>query len=77
MPEICITLRHISVAHPWPLSRSNVVHAEWELDETDREGHHHHLTGVSAIEVEGGKTRHLEDYILEQQQRAAIPAADV
>lgn len=55
MPETRFALRHVSVVNPFAVTASNVVHAEWDLDEVDREGHRYHITGVTTWVVERGK----------------------
>ena len=44
-PEIHFTIKHLSVEKTMAISGTNAVHAEWDLDETDREGNAYHLTG--------------------------------
>lgn len=66
MPEISFTLCHISVENIVAMGSSNVVHVEWAVDETDREGTSYHVTGVTAFEIEGGKARRVKDYIFDQ-----------
>lgn len=72
MPSIAFTLRHVSVENVFAMGGTNVVHAEWDLDETDAEGRSYHLTGVTALELEGGKARRVKDYIFDQDVIAAI-----
>jgi ketosteroid isomerase-like protein len=72
MPQIHFTLRHVSVDRIFALGATNAVHVEWDLDETDREGHAYHLTGVTAMEVEGGKVRRSKEYVFEQDLLASI-----
>lgn len=72
MPGIRFTLRHISVENIFAVGATNVVHVEWDLDETDRAGHPYHLTGVTAFDVVGGKARWVKDYIFDQNLLASI-----
>jgi ketosteroid isomerase-like protein len=77
MPETRFALRHVSVENIFALTASNVVHAEWDLDEADREGNRYHVTGVTAFVIEGGKTRTAKDYIFDQPLLASIwPSTD-
>ena len=72
MPEIHFTLRNVSVDNIFAMGATNVVHAEWDLDETDQEGNAYHLTGVTAFHVEGGKAKLVKDYIFDQDVLAVI-----
>lgn len=72
MPEIRFTLRHVSVENIMAMGGTNVVHAEWDLDEKDAEGNEYHLTGVTAFDIRGGKAQSAKDYIFEQDRLAAI-----
>lgn len=72
LPESRFTLRHVSVENIFALGASNVAHAEWDVEETDRDGTTHHMTGVTAFEVEGGKARFVKDYIFDQDVLAEI-----
>jgi SnoaL-like domain len=77
MPAIRFTLRHVSVENIFAVGASNVVHVEWELDETDQEGRSYYLTGVTAFEVVGGKAKRVKDYIFDQNTIAQIwPSKD-
>lgn len=66
------TLRHVSVENIFALTATNVVHAEWDLDEVDKEGKRYHVTGVTAFVVAGGRTRTAKDYIFDQPLLASI-----
>jgi ketosteroid isomerase-like protein len=66
MPQISFTLRHVSVENIFAMGPTNVLHVEWDLDETDTAGRRYHLTGVGAFEIEGGKARRVKDYIFDQ-----------
>ncbi len=72
MPEIRFTLRHVSVENIMAMGGTNVVHAEWDLDEKDTEGNTYHLTGVTSFDIRGGKAQVVKDYIFEQDRLAAI-----
>ena len=72
MPEIHFTVNHISVDNIFAVGATNVAHAEWDLEETDREGNTYRLTGVTAFQVEGGKARHIKDYIFDQDLLSEI-----
>ncbi len=72
MPVIQFTLRHVSVANIFALGATNVLHVEWSVKETDREGHSYQLTGVTAFDVGGGKARKVRDYIFDQDVLASI-----
>lgn len=72
MPEIRFTLRHVSVEKTMAMGGTNVVHAEWDLDEKDADGNSYHLTGVTAFDIRGGKAHSAKDYIFEQDRLGAI-----
>ena len=72
MPEIEFTLRHVSVEDIFAMGPSNSVLVEWDLDETDHQGASHHLTGVTAFEIEGGKARRVKDYVFDQDVLAEV-----
>lgn len=67
MPKIQYTLTHVLLERPLALGASNVAHVEWELDQTDLEGHSYRLTGVTVFRVEGGKAIYAKNYIFEQE----------
>jgi ketosteroid isomerase-like protein len=66
MPVTRFTLRHVSVENIFALGGTNTVSVEWDLDERDTEGHSYSLTGITRLEVVGGKARHVKDYIFDQ-----------
>jgi len=72
MPEIQFTLRHVSVENIFAMGATNVVHAEWDLDETDTDGNSYHVTGVTAFDIKGGKARLIKDYIFDQDVLSRI-----
>jgi ketosteroid isomerase-like protein len=72
MPEIHFTLRHVSVENIFAMGATNVVHAEWDVDETDMEGNSYHVTGVAAFDIKGGKVRLVKDYIFDQDVLSRI-----
>lgn len=77
MPEIHFTLTHVSVKNIFAMGATNVVHAEWDLDQTDTEGNSYHLTGVTSFDIKGGKAQLVKDYIFDQDVISAIwPARD-
>jgi ketosteroid isomerase-like protein len=72
LPTNRFTLRHVTVENIFALGATNVVHAEWEDEETDEEGNTYFMTGITAFEVEGGKARYVKDYIFDQDVLAEI-----
>ncbi len=72
IPVIRFTLRHVSVENIFAFSGTNVLHVEWDVEETDREGHVYHMTGVTAFDIVGGKARMVKDYIFDQDVLASI-----
>jgi ketosteroid isomerase-like protein len=72
MPKIHFTVNHVLVDNIFAMGPTNVVHAEWDLDETDQEGNTYHLTGVTAFQIEGGKAKLIKDYIFDQEIVSAI-----
>jgi ketosteroid isomerase-like protein len=66
MPETKFTIRHTAVEDIFALNATNNLYVEWEVDQTDREGQRYHATGVTRFRVEGGKIRHVKDYIFDQ-----------
>jgi ketosteroid isomerase-like protein len=72
MPEIHFTLRHVTVDNIFAMGATNVVHAEWDLDEADQEGNTYHVTGVTAFQIEGGKAKLIKDYIFDQDIVSAV-----
>ena len=71
MPEIRFTIRHAAVEDIFALTATNTGYVEWELDQKDQGGKHHHATGVTKFRVEGGKNRHGKDYVFDQVVAAA------
>jgi ketosteroid isomerase-like protein len=70
-PATVFTVRSISVEHPMALGGNNTVHVEWDLNETDQQGHHINVSGVTALRVRGGKVVHARDYVFNPQVVAA------
>ena len=58
--------------NPWAISGSHRQYVEWDLDEADRDGERHHISGVTTFVVDSGKTRHAKDYIFDQPVLASI-----
>lgn len=72
MPEIRFTLHHVTVENILAMGGTNVVLAEWDLDEKDGDGNPYHFTGVTAFDIQGGKAVYAKDYIFEQDRLATI-----
>ena len=72
MASINFTLKHVAAAKPMAMGASNVVYAEWDLEETDKEGTTDRLTGITALYVEGGKAKLVKQYIFDQNVIAEI-----
>ena len=72
MTSIHFTLKRVAAAKPFALGASNVIYAEWDLEETTREGTTHRLSGMTALNVEGGKAKLVKDYIFDQNVIADI-----
>jgi ketosteroid isomerase-like protein len=72
MPEIHFTLRHVSVENIFAMGATNVVHAEWDLDETDTDGNSYHVTGVTSFDIKGGKATLIKEYIFDQDVLSRI-----
>ncbi len=70
--QIRFTLRQVSVENIFAFGGTNVLHVEWDVEETDREGHVYHMTGVTAFDIVGGKARRVKDYIFDQDVLASI-----
>jgi ketosteroid isomerase-like protein len=70
-PTTLFTIHSISVEHPMALGGNNTIHVEWELNETDQQGHHVHTAGVTALRARGGKVVHVRDYIFSPEVIAA------
>ncbi len=72
MRVIRITLRHVSVENIFAFGRTNVLHVEWDAEDTDQEGNVYRFAGVTALEIVGGKARRVKDYIFDQDVLASI-----
>ncbi len=66
MPETKFTVQHTAVEDMLALTGTNEGYVEWEVDSSDREGKHYHVTGITKFHTEGGKIRHVKDYIYDQ-----------
>lgn len=64
--SIHFTVKNIVAAKTFAMGASNVVYAEWDLEETTQEGTTYHLTGMTALYIEGGKAKLVKDYIFDQ-----------
>ena len=71
MPKVRFTVEHTAVEDIFAFTATNCGYVEWEVDTFDREGNEYHVTGVTRFSIEGGKIRHVKDFIFDQDVVAA------
>lgn len=62
-PELRFDVRRVCVARPLALGAANDLAAHWEIELTNREGVTNHNSGITLIEVRGGRVVAARDYI--------------
>ncbi len=65
MPTIRFTVQHTAVEDIFALTATNNGYVEWEVDQSDREGKQYHATGITKLQIDGGKIRHVKDYVFD------------
>ncbi len=64
-PEICFHIQDICVKNIFALSGNNVISVRWDIYLTNREGRKGENSGVTVIEVAGGKVLKVKDFIFD------------
>ena len=72
MNDVRFTVHNIGVCSLGALGPSNTVMVEWQLDEVDTQGEAYRFTGVTVLEITGGKIARQQEYIFEQDQMRQI-----
>jgi ketosteroid isomerase-like protein len=64
-PQLTFTLRSIGVSRLWDVTGNNVATAVWDIELTNPAGDRHRNSGVTVIDVTGGKVARVVDYIFD------------
>jgi ketosteroid isomerase-like protein len=65
-PKLEFTVKDLCVRNIFALGGTNVVAARWDIDVVNRTGKQGRNSGVTVIEIEGGKVAAVTDYIFDQ-----------